>query len=172
MYTLVASRQWFGFSYIDIHKGNPVYAYCPQFTLETSNHNFRRVNDAFTMYVVRLLEGDTARRFLDEAMNLISRYGAYFIQFRKFSYIRLAGYESTPLRLPMFCNDKMALIEICRQLDKLHRTCRDKKISGLHFPISLGNYTCKIALDAQNVERALVPITVHFFKPRTCFDLK
>ncbi|KAH9323691.1 hypothetical protein KI387_018330, partial [Taxus chinensis] len=81
------------------------------FTLETSNRNFRRVNDAFTMYVVRLLEGDTARRFSDEAMNLISCYGAYFIQFRKFSYIRLADYESTPLRLPMFCNDKMALIE-------------------------------------------------------------
>ncbi|KAH9306929.1 hypothetical protein KI387_011333, partial [Taxus chinensis] len=172
MYTLAASRQWFGFSYIDAHKDDPVYAYCPQFTLETSNRNFRRVNDAFTMYVVRLLEGDTARRFSDEAMNLISQYGAYFIQFRKFSYIRLAGYESTPLRLPMFCNDKMALIEICRQLDKLHRTCRDKKISGLHFPISLGNYTCKTALDAQNIERALVPITVHFFKPRTCFDLK
>ncbi|KAH9315863.1 hypothetical protein KI387_024490, partial [Taxus chinensis] len=70
------------------------------FTLETSNRNFRRVNDAFTMYVVRLLEGDTARRFSDEAMTLISHYGAYFIQFRKFSYIRLTGYEGTPLRLP------------------------------------------------------------------------
>ncbi|KAH9303514.1 hypothetical protein KI387_043876 [Taxus chinensis] len=140
--------------------------------LKPDNHNFRRVNDAFTMYIVRLLESDTARRFSDEAMNLIAKYGAFFIQFRRFSYIRLAGYENTPLKLPMFCNDKMALIEVCRKLDKLHRTCRDKKISGLHFPISLGNYTCKTALDAQNIERALAPITVHFFRPKTYFDLK
>ncbi|KAH9313643.1 hypothetical protein KI387_022270, partial [Taxus chinensis] len=62
------------YSYIDAHIDDPVYAYCPQFTLETNNRNFRRVNDTFTIYVVRLLEGDTARRFSDEAMNLISRY--------------------------------------------------------------------------------------------------
>ncbi|KAH9299935.1 hypothetical protein KI387_011518, partial [Taxus chinensis] len=60
---------------------------------------------------------DTARRLSDEAMSLIEKYGAYFIQCKKLSYIRLAGYESTPLKLPMFCNDKMALIEICRKLD-------------------------------------------------------
>ncbi|KAH9317014.1 hypothetical protein KI387_018783, partial [Taxus chinensis] len=28
------------------------------------------------------------------------------------------------------------------------------------------------ALDAHNIERALAPITIHFFRPRTCFDLK
>ncbi|KAH9321266.1 hypothetical protein KI387_015905, partial [Taxus chinensis] len=50
-------------------------------------------------------------RFSDEAMSLIAKYGAYFIQFRRFSYIRMTCYESTPLKLPMFCNDKMALIK-------------------------------------------------------------
>ncbi|KAH9312477.1 hypothetical protein KI387_027512, partial [Taxus chinensis] len=49
--------------------------------------------------------------FSYEAMTLISHYGAYFIEFRKLSDIRLAGYEGAPLRLPMFCNDKMSLIE-------------------------------------------------------------
>ncbi|KAH9316570.1 hypothetical protein KI387_025197, partial [Taxus chinensis] len=73
---------WFGFTYMEGQKDEPIYAYFPQFTLETSNHNFRRVNDAFTMYIVRLLEGDTVRRFFDEAMDLIAKYGDFFIQFR------------------------------------------------------------------------------------------
>lgn len=60
---------------------------------------------------------------------------------------------------------------MCRKLDKLHRICKDKKISILHFPISLGNYTCKITLDAQNVEITIAPLTIHFFRPRNCFDL-
>ncbi|KAH9311973.1 hypothetical protein KI387_027008, partial [Taxus chinensis] len=153
MYTLAVSQEWFSFTYMEENKDEPIYTYFPLFTLEASNHNFRRVNDAFTMYIVRLLEGNTARIFSDEAMTLIDKYGAFFIQFIRFSYIRLVGYENTPLKLPIFCNDKMALVEVYIQLDKLHRTYRDKKIIGLHFPISLGNYTCKTALDAQNIER-------------------
>ncbi|KAH9296594.1 hypothetical protein KI387_040182, partial [Taxus chinensis] len=89
-----------------------------------------------------------------------------------FSYIRTAGFEGAPYKLPIYCNDKIVLVELCRQLDVLHRTCRDKKISGIQFPITLGNYTCRSTQDAQNIERTISELNFHSYQKRTSFDSK
>lgn len=61
---------------------------------------YERVNDAFTMRLVRLLQRGLHRRLSEQAIILTRKYGAWFIQFPRFTYIRIGGFEGAPFQLP------------------------------------------------------------------------
>lgn len=62
------------------------------------------------------LRGSIHKRLSDKAMQLISTYGNFFIQFPRFTYLRVGGFEEEPYRLPRYAFDRQISMEICRQL--------------------------------------------------------
>lgn len=89
---------------------------------------------------------------LDKAMELVSIYWSYFIQFLRFTYIRVGGFEGEPFKLPRYAFDSYILIEVCRQLAHIDKKLGTKSKSGVAFPIELGYYSCKFVYDALNLE--------------------
>jgi hypothetical protein len=55
-------------------------------------------------------------RLSSEAQVLIQQYGSFFIQFPRFTYLRIGGFDDEPLRLPRYALDCFILAELCRQL--------------------------------------------------------
>ena len=70
--------------------------------------------------------------------------------------------------LPRFVDDRLVLSEVCRQIGQVNRKCRRKR--SIPFPIGIGNYSYLSSLDAQNIERSMVNMTLHSFHGRFPFD--
>lgn len=76
--------------------------------------HFKMVNDTFTMHITRILQGGIHQRLSLEAQELVKKHGAWFIQFLKFTYIRIQGCPSPPYMLPRYPIDKIVLLEVAR----------------------------------------------------------
>lgn len=133
---------------------------------------YERINDAFTMRLVKLMQGGLHIRLSEQATILVQRYGAWFIQFPRFSYIRIAGFEGAPFRLPSYPTDKVILLEVARQAPPVNSLLRDKKQSGFAFPMILGNLDVHLKnpahADESLAELASYCLQEHF--PRKCLD--
>jgi len=70
-----------------------VYDYYPQMQHVNSLVHYKRVNDAFTMHITKILQGDMSKRISLEATNVVQNYGYSFIQFLKFTYLRVQGFK-------------------------------------------------------------------------------
>jgi len=49
------------------------------------------------MFMVRKIYKNSELRISTEAANLIMQYGSYFIQYDKFTYFKIGGFEFPPL---------------------------------------------------------------------------
>lgn len=98
------------------------------------------------------LQGDANRRMSVEAMEFVSIYGSFFIQFPRFTYIRVGGFEGQPFKLPRYAFDSYVLIEVSRQLAYIDKRLGAKGDFGVVFPIELGYYSCQSVSDALNLE--------------------
>ena len=96
----------------------------------------------------------------------VQKYGSVFIQFPKFTYIRLAAYDGCPLMLPRFFDDKLVLIEMCRQISQINKLCTNGRIDEIPFPIGIRYYSCDIASNARNIERSIATINLHPYMMR------
>ena len=90
-----------------------------------------RVNDIFAMCIVRTLQKRPHIRMSMGVMKLVKEYGAWFIQFPTFSYIRVQGFSIEPYKLPRYPTDKMVLLELTRQLTTYDKIQKGKKKLGL-----------------------------------------
>lgn len=52
---------------------------------------YKLVNDTFTMHITRTLQGEIHQRLSPEAQEPVKKHGVWFIQFPKFTYIRIHG---------------------------------------------------------------------------------
>ena len=75
---------------------------------------FRISNDAFIFTNIRFLEGDYANRMSIEAATQVKELGGIFLQFKTFTYIRVAKSEVKPKKLPIYPIDHLILLEIAR----------------------------------------------------------
>ena len=96
--------------------GMPVYKYYPQFTRQVGMGEYCLVNDAFLMEVVSKLDGNPEMRFSPESKSLVLKFGSFYIQFDSFSYLRIGGYEKTPLKFPKYPKDLLVFLEDYRQM--------------------------------------------------------
>lgn len=130
------------------------------------------VNDAFTMHLVRLMQEGLHIRLSKQATTLIRKYGAWFIQFPRFTYIKIVGFEGTPYQLPRYPLDRLVLMEVPRQAHPAGSLLRDKKQSGFTFPVILGNLDVRfknlVQAEESFAELASYCLQEHF--PRKCFD--
>ena len=49
-----------------------------------------------------------------EAQKLVQIYGIHLIQFPRFTYIRIGGFEEEPMKLPQYALDYFVIAEVCR----------------------------------------------------------
>lgn len=133
---------------------------------------YERTNDAFTMRLVRLMQGGLHIRLSKQATILVQRYGAWFIQFPRFSYIRIASFDGAPHRLPRYPTDKIVLMEVARQSRPDGILLRDSKQAQFAFPMMIGNQDVHLKTPTQAeesfAELASYGQQEHF--PRKCFD--
>jgi len=134
--------------------------------------NYKRVNDVFTGRMVYELAGNLNKRMSNEAMQLVSIYGSFFIQFSKFTYIRVGVFDGELVKLPRYVFDHFVLIEVCRQLAHVDKKFSTKKGSCISFPIELGHYSCQSKSDALNLKVNLKKFNFQFFTARSQFDNK
>lgn len=129
----------------------------PKLHLSNSVAHYRRVNDAFTMHIVRTLQGSTHIRLSKEAMKLIKKYGFWYTQFPKFTYLRIQGCSSYAYRLPRYPTDRMVLLEVSRQSLEYDAIEKRRKKAKTTFPIMIGNSfeTCSTISATQGLEEEL-----------------
>ena len=93
----------------------PIYQYYSDLQEVALCKEFRRVDDVFLGKLVFELQGHENGRHSEEAMQAIQVYGYFYIQFPKFTYIKMGGYLGEPLKLPRYCLDPIVLSKMCRQ---------------------------------------------------------
>lgn len=55
--------------------------------------SYKLANDTFTMYLTRLMQKELHTKVSPQARALVLKYGAMFIQFLKFTYIKTQGFS-------------------------------------------------------------------------------
>lgn len=100
--------------------------------------------------------------------SLVNNYGSFFIQYPRFTYIHIGGFQDCPLMLPHFADDRLVLVEVCSWIGLVKKKCSKKR--SIPFPISIGYYNCLSSSDAQNIERSMVKITFKSFQSHFPFD--
>lgn len=62
--------------------------------------SYKLANDTFTMYLIRLVQKELHTRVPPQARALVQKYGATFLLFPKFTYIRMQGFSFQSHKLP------------------------------------------------------------------------
>ena len=94
------------------------------------------------MKTVRILQGAPQRRLTPEAEKLVKRYGWWYIQFQKFTYIRIAGNTGCPMKLPRYPPNRLVVMEVARQLAHFDKIQKHKHKQGVTFPLQAGADSC------------------------------
>lgn len=79
------------------------------------------------------------QRLSKQAIALVRRYWTWFIQFPRFSYLRVSEFEGPPYRLLKYLIDKMVLLEVTWQTYAIGKILRDKKFIGVSFRMMIGD---------------------------------
>ena len=111
IYVLVESKEWEGLPHFPWMDEIPIYQYNNDLQEVELFKEFRRVNDVFLGKLVIELQGHDNNRISMEAIQV---YVYFYIQFPKFTYLRMGGFSSEPLKLPCYCLDFIVLFEMCR----------------------------------------------------------
>ena len=91
-----------------------VYPQLVKKKLSPQSKEYKILNDAFIFAIIWFIEGDYGKRFSDQAKAQITTIGAYFIQFRTFTYIRVGGASVNPKKLLRYPSDKLIIMELSR----------------------------------------------------------
>ena len=104
-------------------------------------------------------------------MQVVQIYGCYFIQFPRFTYIRIGGFPNKPLKLPHYCSHSMVLAEMCRQFASLVESFQiSNKASSVFFTIEIGHYRCPSVKEALLSTKSLTRLCLKPFTSRLDFD--
>ena len=122
------------------------YIFYPQLVkkrLSRQNKKNKIINDAFIFTIIKFIEGDYAKRLSDEAMEEVIALGAYYIQFRTFTYLRVAGATVNPRNLPRYPSDRLFLLEIAQQIESTYDRVRKQCRPCWTWPLVIGPYQIK-----------------------------
>lgn len=149
----------------------PIYKCYPQFTRQVGMGEYCLVNDAFLMEAMRKLDGNPKMCFSPESKLLVLKFGSFYIQFDRFSYLRIGGYEKVPLKLPKYPEDLLVFLEVCRQMAIVNIKYMNMGKQGYAFPL-VTPFSCKNNQMANGVENILKEYNLQYLFVRTNFDSK
>lgn len=149
----------------------PVYDCYPQLHMEEKFH-FKGVNDTFFMHITRTLQGGLHQRLSQESMDFISRFKYWYIQYPKFTYIRIQGFSRSPYKLPTYPTNRVVLLEVVRQLEGYMTVQRDKQKKAGTSSLTIGNglETCPSSQAAATAKKELAWYPFYQYKARKNFD--
>ena len=149
-----------------------VYQYCPLLQKDKVLENFRKVHDVFIEEVHLVLKKTPMPRLSPEAQRLVQQYGSYFIQFPRFTYLRIGGFEEEPLKLPRYALDCFVLAEICRQSFIVIKDKLPQENWETTFPIKLGSLVCNSMINASIIGSNLLGFNFGSYHSQRNFDSK
>lgn len=103
---------------------------------------------------------------------MISIYGSFFIQFPRFTYLWVGGFEGEPFKIPRYTFASLILIEVSRQLAHVDKRLGAKHEFGVAFLIELGHYNYKFVSNAWNLELEFKKMNLQPYVARQKFDSK
>ena len=78
-----------------------------------------------------------------EAIARIAKIGAYYIQFKTFTYLRVASMMVNPKKLLRYPSNRLILLEIARQLTSAYDRVRKQHKKTWVWPITIGAFEVK-----------------------------
>lgn len=172
MYCLSCICQWTGLFHEVWQNDMRIYEYYPHLQQHRVAENYYKVQKKILGRIVFELRGDMNKRLTEEAMQFISTYGSFYIQFSRFTYLRVGGFEGEPYKLSRYVFDRQVLMEVSRQLAYIEKKYREKHQTRVSFPIELTYYTCNSVSYALNLELEFKQFNFILYVPRTNFDIK
>ena len=91
-----------------------IYQYYPLLQKDRVLEDFRKVHDVLIESVHLALKKAPMPRLSLQAQKLIQNYGSYFIQFPKFTYLRVGGFKEELMKQPRYALDCFILAEVYR----------------------------------------------------------
>ena len=167
----MASKEWDYLPHAPWVDDMPIYQYYSDLQENTSCKEFKKVNDVFLGKLVFELQGRENDRMSEEAKQVVQIYGCYYIQFPRFTYIKVGGFPGEPLKLPRYCSDSVVLSEMCRQFVSVVESFQiSKRSSSIFFPIEIGHYRCPSLKEAILSAKSLTHLCFKPFISRLDFD--
>lgn len=123
---------------------NSVWEYYTHLPLKESRLHYKRINDTFLFPIVIRLTSDTWFRLRKEAMELVKKWGCWFIQNYRSTYLRVSGFTRELFLLPRYYTYRIFLLEYARQMVHLQKfsSSRHKMgVIGEYFPLSLSFFS-------------------------------
>lgn len=149
-----------------------IYQYCPLLRKDRVLKYFRRVHHVFLGNVHLSLVKEPMQRVSPEAQRLIWNYGIFYIQFPRFTYLRVGGFKEEPIKLPRYALDYFMIAEICRKIfSVIQDNLPEEKWESI-FPIKLGSLAYTTMINALEIECDLLKFNLGFYKGRRDFDNK
>ena len=149
----------------------PIYQYYSDLQETVLCKEFRRVNDVFLGRLVFEVQGHENDRLSEEAMQVVQIYGYFYIQFLRFTYIRMGCFSGEPLKLPRYCLDSIVLSEICRQFVSVVESFQiSKRSSSVFFPIEIGHYRSPSLKKTMLAKESLAHLCFKPFSSQEYFD--
>lgn len=149
-----------------------MYDFYPMLQKDNALQDFRRVHNTFLGDLCYELNNMKTKRISEDAQALGRRFGSFFIQFPRFCYIRVGGFEEEPFKIPHFCSDCFVLAEVCRQLATVIKKAQPRDRWEDHFPIQLGTLSCSSMSDALSIGADLKNLNFSLYHKRKGFDNK
>lgn len=115
------------------------------------------VNDTFLIHITQTLQGGLHQRLSQESMDFISRFGYWYIQYPKFTYLRIQGFAESPYKLSVYPTNRVVLLEVVRQLEGSMAIQREKqkKAGTSSLMIENGLRTCPSSQATATTEKEL-----------------
>lgn len=76
-----------------------IWEYYTQFLVKESRLHYKRINDALLFPIIIKLIGDTGFRLSKDEMELVKKWGCWFIQKSQSTYLRVSGFSGEPFLL-------------------------------------------------------------------------
>lgn len=133
---------------------------------------FFHVNDAFLMGMVRKLEGNPSLRISCDSATFVMKFGSFYTQFDRFTYLRIGGFEEAPLKLPRFPSDYIVFLEVCRQMVVVNVKYLNMGKKGYTVSLSTPHFSCKTNGTAKAMEIILEKLHFQSLSSRNSFDNK
>lgn len=82
------------------------------------------------------------KRISDSIVEAITGHADFFLEDPTHTYIRVYGSKDRPYLLPRYANNRLILMEFCKQLFFLYENMWKKKDATINLPISIRESTC------------------------------
>lgn len=100
VYILAASKEWDKLPHMPWTEEMTIYQYYNDLHATKSCKELRSVNDVFLGRLVFELQGHKNHKLSGESMQAIKIYGCFYIQFPKFTYLRIGDFSGEPFKFP------------------------------------------------------------------------